>query len=110
VTLQSLMDQTATVLRSPDTVSERYNDPSGGTPIEAEYPCRLEQTTSQEITLGRATQISDWILFLPWNADLKADDVVRVGGLTYEVVGPPIQARTVGRVDHVEARLRFVKA
>jgi hypothetical protein len=103
------MDQTAVITRPAAIGGGRYNAGPGGDPVEKTYRCRLEQSVANELVDDRATQISEWILFLPHDADIRASDLVAIDDLNYEVIGPPEAARTRGHVNHLEARLRFVK-
>jgi hypothetical protein len=93
------------------TVTDDYNnevrDPNN--PTVATYPCRLEQTPSMEITVGANTQISNWVIYLPPDADVKGTDVIQADGVTYEVLGPPMANRSPIMVHHQEARLIFVE-
>jgi hypothetical protein len=66
----------------------------------------LQQRTRDE-SEGTISQ-TDWRLYLPANTPIDTNDVVKVGGETYEVIGDPWQAfnpRT-GQYEHVEVSLR----
>lgn len=77
-----------------------------GTPISA----WLEQTEAQEVTRGRETLLSDWLLVFPdpSTAIGGRDRIQDDQGRTFEVVGPPEVVTTPRGPHHVEARLRHV--
>jgi hypothetical protein len=85
-----------------------YGDLERGVESSVVYRCRLEQVTGTEVTVNRSTQISNWVLYLPPDADVKASDTVKVSDTTYEVVGPPIAHKTPLTTTHIEAHLIHV--
>lgn len=108
MSLNALMDRTVTVRRYPESERGAYNSPQAGDPVDVVYPGRLEPTTGVELTQDRGTVLADWILYLPDDADVVASDQVIIDDVTYEVVGPPARGTGIGRIDHIEARLRHV--
>jgi hypothetical protein len=65
------------------------------------------QQRSRDEAEGTVSQ-TNWILFLPANTPIDTNDVVLVGGESFEVIGDPWQAfnpRT-GEFEHVEVSLR----
>jgi hypothetical protein len=106
---QALLEQAVTVTRPSAAGGGRYNVATEDAPGPKTYRCRLERTSALEVTDDRATQLAQWILFLPHDADVQANDLVEIDGVNYFVDGPPEAARARGHIDHWEARLRFVK-
>jgi hypothetical protein len=110
LTLRSLLTEDVAVL-APSRTQNAYNDeelgypdPESVTPVKA----RLEQTAGQEVTSGRDTQISDWLLFLLPDVTITGDcRVMRLrDGVTFEVVGPPnLITHPRSGPHHIEARL-----
>lgn len=98
------------VLRYPVSGVDRYNNPARGTPTETTYPARVEQTSAQEITEGRSTLISDWVAYLPHDADVEGHDELVYDGATFEVVGMPNVQKTPRGPHHTEVRLRLVES
>lgn len=90
---------------------DRYNQPiEGVTATTNDVPYRLEQTDSTEITIGEATVISDWKLYLlPDTAVSYRDRFIDAQARTFEVVGAPNIQTTPRGPHHIEARLRFIQ-
>lgn len=110
MSLKRLFSQTATVVSTPfGPETDDYGNVVPGAESRVEYPARLEETGSTEVTLDRDTVTSDWRVFLPPEAAISAYDRVEVDGEMYEVVGRPARLRTPRGVHHVEARLRAVR-
>lgn len=91
--------------------TDKYNDATDdhGDPVEKR--ARLEQTDAREITVGRSTQISDWLLMIVKSAVIGANDLVLdEDDRVFEVIGAPSKERDVGgRITHVEANLRLIE-
>lgn len=77
--------------------------PNLAAPADVAVTLALWQTAGEETTVGRDRQVSDWIARFPVGTDVTGRDLIIVDGVTYEVVGPPVDAKT-----HVRARLRHV--
>lgn len=112
VSLDSLLTQDVTVLAPAAGPLDRYNNPTRDWENAAEttHKGRLEQTASTEVTLGRDTVVSDWLLFLPPEAVITPYDRVVVDGRTgeFEVVGLPDIEHTPRGPHHLEVRLAAV--
>lgn len=116
-----LFTRTATIthVEPDDDNPDEYGNPGEATTVTT-APCELQQVTRSEDTVASAQQSEDWALFVdPMGEDeggylieveLEGSDRVEVDGITYEVVGPPWQARNPRTqvVTHIEARLRRV--
>lgn len=91
--------------------TDRYNQPILGVTVTTNnVPARIEQTESTEVTIGEATVISDWRIFLEPDVVISnASRVVDSAGRTFEVVGAPNIQRTPRGPHHIEARLRFIQ-
>ena len=102
-----LLGETATVVRYGTSVDE-YGNIVRGTATRSDYPARLEQLASDEVTRDRDTVTADWRVFLPATADVSPYDRLEARSHIFEVSGLPDQQRTPGGVHHLEVRLRFV--
>jgi hypothetical protein len=100
------------------TTTDEYGDQVRSTASDLALPCRLFQTTGSEVTQDRDTQVSDWSLHVPYDADVTGHDTVIVYPVlfadydsaarpsptgTFEVIGPPLV-----RATHKRANLEFV--
>ncbi len=105
-----MLDQEVTVVRTPLSVTDRYNNRAAGAPRRTVYRGRLEDAGGTEDVGGssRATTIREWLVFLPRDADVAASDILEVDGVSYEVISPPQQGRGHGRMTHVEIRARRI--
>jgi hypothetical protein len=97
------------VKRSGGSGAERIYDEYGNEirgEVRTETLCELQQRHQAEE--GDVLGVGDFILFLPPDTPLDTNDGVIVGGLLYEVMGPPWYARNprTGQAHHVEANLR----
>jgi hypothetical protein len=104
---RNLLVKTAMVFRrgvGPGT--DPYNNPTEPETTSVSYPCWLEQTATVEITQGRSTVLSDWLLVLPPEAVVDPTDRVVVDGRSFEVVGQPLSAASPRGTHHIECRLR----
>lgn len=107
-----LTNARVTVIPVASTVTrDRYHNPVQVPDEGTEYDAWLEQTTAQELTIGRETVVSDWLVLLPPAAEGidGTDQVLDADGRTFQVVGAPALIRTRRGLDHVEARLRLVE-
>lgn len=107
MTLLGMLTQTATVVSFPMSAVDEYGNPVAGPEVRTDYPARLEQTESTEVTRGRDTVISDWRLFLPADALVDAYDRVEIEGSTFEVAGRPAVEWAPRGPHHTVARLRI---
>ena len=93
------------------TGTDRYNQPiEGVTVTTTDVPYRLEQVESIEVSIGEATVVSDWKLFLMPDAVIThRSRFIDADARTFEVVGAPNVQRTPRGPHHIEARLRFIQ-
>jgi hypothetical protein len=104
-----LLTQKAVRNRFGSTTDDYNNVVVNDTVVDTKtYPCRLEQGPSTEITLGANTQISNWVIYLPPDADVKGTDVLEVDSQKYEVLGPPTVSITSAGPHHKTAQLTVV--
>ena len=103
--------QPVLVLNPAEGESDEYGNEVEAFEDPRPYRGRLEQTRAREITIGRSTQISDWLLMLPRGAAISGNAIVLdEDDRVFEVLGPPSEERGVkGRVTHIEANLRHVE-
>lgn len=105
-----LLTQQATRNRFGSTTDDYNNVVPNDTVVDTkEYPCRLEQGPSIELTIGANTQITNWIIYLPPDADVKGTDVLEVDALKYEVIGPPTVSITSVGPHHKTANLTYIE-
>ncbi len=106
--IADLMTRACTIVKVGDAAPDRRNDPTED-PVEHDTVCELQQIVGQGLdynTQGEVRQ-STWRLYLPaTEATLEWHDRVRVGGVEYEVIGPPSSVYGVGPTHHVEAIVR----
>jgi hypothetical protein len=110
MTIGRLLTTQVTVLRAGSATDE-YNNPRPDwtAPTTTVWPGRLEQRTAREVTADQATQVADWLLFLPADAQIAGSDRVQVDTTIFEVVGPPNLATSPWRPSHLEVNLRHVE-
>ncbi len=104
-----LMTNTATITHvAPNPANpDEYGNP-GETTTTSSALCELQQKERDEEENDTAVQGETWNLFLVPSATIDGGDRVAVGGVTYEVVGPPWRARhpRSGAITHIEATVR----
>ena len=105
------LDQAVTIQTPAVLIDRRQNAQADwSTATETTTVGWLAQTSGTETRDGRDAQVSGWLLYLPADASIDATCRVVVGGVTYEVDGPPVSARRPGYgVHHVEAKLKLAK-
>lgn len=109
MSLRNLLTETVTVLAASNGTADEYGNTSTTFGAGSAYKGRLEQRSAQEVTDGRDTFVSDWVLYLFPDAAINGRDrVVDGNGRTFEVVGPPIVQRSPRGPHHIQANLRFV--
>jgi len=106
MSLSGLLSQTGTLKHYTYTEDSRGNKVRVQPPTSTVYQCRLEQTDSQEISVGQQTVISNMRLFLPPDAVVDSEDQWTQDGVTYELVGPPATEHDLSGPHHVVAHLR----
>lgn len=108
--LRRLLTERVAVL-APTRAQGTYGDETITYPDVADVepvPAYLQQTDGTEVTTGRDTQVSDWLLYLLPDVQLSGDcRIVRLSdGVTFEVLGPPaVQTHPRTGPHHIEARL-----
>lgn len=98
-------------IQEPGSATDAHGNPveAWSSPTTTSYRGYLEQTSAIEVTVGRDTVISDWLLVLPANASASSEARAVIEGSTFEVVGRP-DARTTWRgPHHLEVRLRLLE-
>lgn len=111
MSLRALLSERGSVIPRVAGSADRRGNPVDAfdTANKRPYPCRLEQTDSEEIQVDRDTVISNWRLFLPPDAQISArDHWEQSDGRTFEVIGAPAIESTPRGPHHIEARLRFI--
>jgi hypothetical protein len=109
VSLATLLTEPLSVLAASDGTVDEYGDTSTTFSAGTSYLGRLEQRSAQEVTDGRDTMVSDWVLYLQPDATVAGRDrVVDMYGRTFEVVGPPIMQRSPRAAHHLQVNLRHV--
>lgn len=105
-----MLSELGTLQTIGSSTTDRYNQPIlGVTVTTTDVPYRLEQTESTEVTIGEATVVSDWKLFLLPDAVVShSSRFIDAAARTFEVVGAPNIQSTPRGPHHIEARLRFV--
>jgi len=104
-TTEATFEELVTRRRFP-MVRDRYNVERRDTaaPLElAGIPAALWQERSSEDRDDRERQIEQWLGRVPVGTDVTGADVIVAAAGTFEVVGPPLDART-----HLRLELRIV--
>lgn len=69
----------------------------------------LAQISSSEDGQYRPGHVTGWLLTVPGDADVRAEDRVIIDEVTYEVDGPPNTSWTPRGAHHQECRLLLVE-
>lgn len=105
-TVEDTFDKVATRRRYP-LVRDRYNTQIRDTanPVDvAGIPIALWQNRGSEDVASRDQQTADFVGRVPVGTDVTGSDVMIVDGVPYEVIGPPLDART-----HLRLHLRHAE-
>jgi hypothetical protein len=117
MSIDLLCDRTLVAFtRGPGSVVEdEYHNPiATETETAGSWPCSISPLEGQELTTGRATEISRFLLVVIQNAYgvlpvLDANDRVTVDEVAYELEGPPLSfGRPFEDPHHIEAKVRAV--
>lgn len=104
-TFARTFDRSCTILR-PQAGTDRYGNETVAVYVEVAWHvgCSLARKSEKELTEGRDTQITDWVIRLPVGTQISGRDHIEIGDITYEVVGEPEQFPTHVHVDvrHVD--------
>lgn len=85
---ESRLADTATVLRVGDRTRTAGGGFAGSETEQATYPCRVLQPRQpqEQLAGGRPTAEEEWIILLPYDADVRPSDIIRVGERRFQVV------------------------
>jgi hypothetical protein len=115
MSLETLLSKTMVAFTRGAPVEDEYHNPIPGEIQEAgEWPCSLSPLEGQELTTGRETVISRFLLVIGSNGYgllpvLGAADRVTIEGISYELEGPPLAFERPGEgPHHLEAKVRAV--
>ena len=72
-------------------------------------PAWVEQTDAREVREGRDAILTDWLVFLPNEADVNGHDQIIFEDKTLEVVGTPAARSTFTGLHHFELNCRLVE-
>jgi hypothetical protein len=71
--------------------------------------CSLQPVSSRESTANTTQETSEWVLYLPSEVNVGANDRVTVDGVSFEVAGPSRPwSDLASRPHHIEVTLRRV--
>jgi hypothetical protein len=108
MSLATLLNRPVTIIgRSASGDEDAYGN-DVATETLTETVCELQQVRREEPAGEGETTRTDWLLILPAGTPVRTGDIAVVGGLEYELVGDPWQARNPRtRVEsHIEATCR----
>ncbi len=109
VSLARLLADVVTIVRPVLSDRDAYHNPVEGSEARWASPARIVERSGEEPAPGEGTEVSGWTLVVPAGADLEGSDRVEWGGRVFEVVGPPVRARSPRGEHHLEAKLRLVE-
>lgn len=108
MSLLSLLGQTATVTPRSADIEDEYGDITFALGPPVDYPCRLEDTDSVEVTGGEDRVTTSARAFLPAAAEVSHLDTVSIDGRTFEVIGSPSMEVSPAGPHHQVVALREV--
>jgi hypothetical protein len=109
MSLATLLTEPVTIQTASSGAVDVFNDATTDYSAGTEVLGRLEQRSAQEVTEGRDTLVSDWVLYLHPDVVVGGRDrVVDQYMRTFEVVGPPIMQRSPRGPHHLQVNLRHV--
>lgn len=104
-----MLQEPVTIQSASSSAVDETNDATTGYSAGTDVLGKLEQRSAQEVTSGRDTLISDFVLYLFPDVVVTAyDRVVDRFGRTFEVVGTPNMQSRPGSDHHLVVNLRFV--
>ncbi len=106
----TLLKQRVVLRRSIGATTDAEGDTSEGYAPGVTVDAVLQQTAAVEVTEGRTTVTSDWLLILDDGDAIGPHDRVESDGRRFEVRGLPDLVRDANGPHHVEARLVYVGA
>jgi hypothetical protein len=107
--MQHLLNREATITSRDAVGEDKYGNTTYTAVTAGPYKCRLEQTTTTEMTQDRETVITRYRMFMLAGPDLRAADTVQIDGKTYEVDGDPVVRDGMHAAHHIEATLKEVR-
>lgn len=106
--LAQLLTEQVTLLTRSEGAEDTYGRASETWTEGSTVNGRLELDTPSEDTDVQDVQVGRYRLFLPPSTSLDGRDRVKVDGVTYELLGPPVVHRTPRGPHHLEAVCRAV--
>lgn len=103
-----LLTEQVTVLARNEGAIDAYNRPAESWAASVTVNGRLELVTPSEGTDEQDVQVGRYRLFVPHDTAISGRDRVKVDGVTYQLLGPPIVHRTPRGAHHIEAVCRAV--
>ena len=103
-----LLTLTATITHVAHAgAADAYGNPTETTTTST-AAAEIQQTQRDEHTRDANVAEETWLLVLAPTATIDNTDRVSVGGVSYEVIGPPWRARNprTGDVTHIEATVK----
>ena len=109
VSLATLINQACTITTRTESTKNRQGDPTLTESTTAAV-CYAEQRQRSETTVNGDVQAQDWLVMFPVGTVVAGADLVTVGGLLLEVVGPPWPVRNprTQSQSHIECTARMV--
>lgn len=108
MSLPTFATQTVTVQRAGLVTDHGAQVPDWTNPtVHAVTGCSVQPAGGSEDRVNRDAVTTQFTLYAPLDADVRATDRVVFDGVTFEVDGPPRRWAT-GVLDHIEANLRVV--
>lgn len=110
MSLATLLNQACTITtRTTAGTVDRYGNPEL-TDADTATVCYAEQRSRTETSSDDDVQSEDWLVMFPSGTTVAGSDLVTVGSLVLEVVGPPWPVRNprTQSESHVECNARQV--
>jgi hypothetical protein len=109
VSLATLINQACTITTRTEGAKDRMGDPTLTESTTAAV-CYCEQRQRSETTVNGDVQAQEWLVMFPVGTAVAGSDLVTVGTLVLEVVGPPWPVRNprTQTQSHIEATCRMV--
>lgn len=106
--ISQLLNLPVTIRIRAEDGRDVYGDPTTSTSDVVTVGYLDQRLRSEDESDGSQTQEDRWRLMVPADTTVSGWDQVLVGGLAYEVFGPPwpVYNPRTRRVSHVEATLR----
>lgn len=112
MSFESLLNQAVVIQNraSGSSEDEMGNEEiaDSGSPIVTKGRIWRRREQPQEVTIGRDTAVSDWVLDLMPDVDIDHRAIVTEGGRTFEVLGSPYPVQGSANTHHLQVALRLV--